>query len=362
MAKENFMPRGQSEVKRRLNGKVERIIAVYGCKKVLIVVDNGKPRRINNEEMPYFVIPEKNFYEQIGEIIANGEKTAKRFKDVKKLDWAANLGKCNIIINPDGKVTTYRGQYNKKTGVKKRVPMPARDIGAAIRMQYHIGEYYDRFYPPTILGQLLKKLAIIQPVLELRTLQLIFARDQMQETVNQAFARLNRIGEIATDANGPKFDVLTEKIAQLIFLLKNQWACPYLPIINETIKALKKAKGAAGRQKLETAKLQIVNAKFCLKQLTSEELTASKKLSEIDPIMTLGKIGWLNKTDEVLTIAKRKFPGQKFFHLDEMLAISRFVIALAESKPAAATTTEPANKRKKSAGPAMTGQAAFSFG
>ncbi|MDP2736487.1 MAG: hypothetical protein Q8O59_01730 [bacterium] len=367
MAKENFMPKGLSKVEHKPDGTVERIIAVCEGKKILIVVQNGQPKRRATTEIPYFAIPEKKFhpfYRQIRGIISDGKKRAKKFKDVKKIDWADNLEKCGITIGSDGKVTTYRWSTNKKTGVKKRIPMPAKDIGAAIRMQYHIMKYYDQFNLPPQLNQLLKKLAIVQPILELRSEQLIYARDRMQETINQAFVRLNQIGRATADVDSPKFDVLADKIAQLIFLLKNQWACPYLHVVKQATLHLGRAKRAAAKHKLQTAQLQLLKAKLLLASLATDERQAGKKISEIDPVMTLGKIHWLGKTDEILAIAKRKFTGRQFFKLAEMLTISRMVIEkeVLTSKP---TASAPTNYRPVPAAERMAGwteQISLNFG
>lgn len=367
MAKENFMPKGLSKVEHKPDGTVEQIVAICEGRKVLIVVVNGQPKRRATEEIPYFAIPENKFhpfYRQIGGIISEGKKTAKRFSAVKKLNWAANLEKCGITIGSDGKITTYRWSTNKKTKVKKRVPMPAKDIGSAIRMQYHIMKYYDQFSLPPQLNQLLKKLAIIQPILELRSEQLIYARDRMQETVNQAFTKLNRIGEITTDINGPKFDVLTEKIAQLIFLLKNQWACPYLHIVKQATLHLGRAKRAAAKRNLQTVQSQLIKAKLLLASLATDERQAGEKISEIDPVMTFGKIYWLSKTDEVLVMAKRKFPGRQFFKLSEILIISRMVIEkealTSKPKTSAPTNYRPVPSVGRIAG--LTEQISLNFG
>lgn len=353
---ENFMPKGLSEVKHYLNGKVKQIIAICQGRKVLVEVVNDQPKRRATPEIPYFIIPEEKFhpfYRQIRGIISCGKKRAEKFKNVKKLDWTASLTGCGITIGSDGKVITYRWSTNKKTKEKKRIPMPAKDINSAIRMQYHIMSYYDKSDLSPQLNQLLKKLAIMQPLLELRTGQLVYTRDQMQETIDEAFASLKQIGKAITDVNGPKFDVLVNRIAQLIFLLKNQWACPYLQIVKQAVLCLQRAKRAAAKKKLQTAKLQLLKAKQLLALLATDECQGGEKISGIDPVMTLGKIYWLGKTDEILVLAKRKFPGRQIFHLAEMLTISRMVIGKEELSSRLKAST-PAVSQAMLAGKSLT--------
>jgi len=366
MAMENFVPRDLGEVKRLPDGRVKRIVAVCEGKKVLIDVINGQPKRQTTPEIPYFIIPPDRFhlfYQQIRAIISDGKKIAEFFKNVKKQDWAGNLEKCGITIGPDGKVIIPRWQTNKKTKQRKRVFMSAKDIDSAIRMQSHVMEYYDSGLSNE-LNRLLKKLAIIQPQLELRREVLLYAKTQMQMTIDEAYTRYLKIAEIATEAEEPNFKVLTDKTAQLAFLLINQWTCPYLHDIKLAIEHLNRAKKAASRKKLDSTLSHLLSAKQLLKALASDKRMASDKISKIDPIKTLCQIYRLDKTDEVLTLAKKKFPGRQVFPLTEMLVISRQVIEKQEfglrpkttSTPASRTPAEPKNKIP------VTEQCALDFG
>lgn len=376
MERENFLPQF-SDVVRLPDGRVKQIIAVCQGKKILIDVVNGQPKRRDTPEIPYFKIPDKQFrpfYNRIRGIISDGKKTAELFKSVKKLDWTANLAKCGITIGTDGKVIIPRRQTNKQTGEKKRVLMPAKDINSAIRMQDHIMEYYDSCLPAE-LNRLLKKLAIIQPQLELRREVLLYAKAQMQATIDEAYARFTRIAAVATDQNRPNFSGLTEKVAQLAFLLKNQWACPYLHDIKLTISRLNRAKNVAARKKLDLTLLHLLSAKPLLQALTRDKQQGGEKLSEIDPIKTLAEVDRRNKADEVLALAKLRLGGE-VFRLADMLVISREVLEKKESVPrqeisrsavlqttiSTPTTSRPPARCKKKIFNPSTEQAAFDFG
>jgi len=185
------------------------------------------------------------------------------------------------------------------------------------------------------LARILKKLGINRLYLELRREVLLYAKQQMQTTIDEAYVRYRRIAAIATDKSGPDFNVLADKIAQLAFFLKNQWACPYLHDVKLAISHLNQAKSAAARQKLDSTLLHLLKTKLFLKDLTKDKEQCGEKLSKIDPIKTLAEVDKQNKTDEVLVLAKSRLGGT-VFHLTDMLLISREVL----DKPKSTTPQE----------------------
>lgn len=379
MERENFFPKGLSDVIRLPDGRIKQIVAVCQGKKILINVVNGKPKRQDTPEIPYFKIPDDRFhvfYEQVRAIISGGKKKAEQFTGIKKLDWTANLVKCGITIGSDGKVIIPRRHTNKKTGERKRVLMPARDINSAIRMQDHVMKYYDPSLPAE-LSRVLKRFNISH--LELRREVLLYAKQQMQSTIDESFAKLKRImASTADDAddNGPKFNVLADKIARLAFFLKNQWTCPYLDNIKLVILHLNRAKKAAAKSELQTVQLQLWSAKQLMTSLVDmyKRQSGMEKLSAIDPIKTLAEVDRRNKADEVLTLAKLRLGGE-VFHLTNMLVISREVLEKEKSVPrqevshsvvpqpavSQPTTSLPPVRRKKRTFNFMRDQSAFDF-
>lgn len=339
---ENFLPNDENRrVILSADGSVRRIIANYQGRDILfsVSVKDGQFHRRLTPEMPFFEIPKDKLpqiYRQVASIIYDYRKNAKLAQEVKRPEWKHSLEKCSTEILPDGKIIIPRWVMGKD-GARRCIRQTVKDVNAAIRMQDHILEKYGRRVEaenggdlPAEIISVLKKFALIRPHLELRRQLLIYAQEQMEASVREALARLNKIMAATAEKGSGRHHVLADKISRLCFFLHNNWARPYLAGVEYAITTLRQAKRAMGKAPIQTTQLLLLRAKCRLASLIDSGRPGGSsrlaKLAEIDPIKTLAEINRLGKAKEVMATAKRLMPG-RIFHLDDLLAISRLVIA-----------------------------------
>lgn len=366
-----FLPNdGKKRIELNDNGTVKQFLAFYQGHDVVVKIT--KSGWIEIPDNPLTPIPKNKKAQMRRQLFAVAKRCEEKAESLEKLkngvvkpDWTTALEECKLAIEPDGKIKITRWQINETTGERKLILMFAQNINTAIGMQNKVDNYYDQqlveaennFGMRDELKQLLEKMAIVQPHLELRRQALNYAKQQMETALEQAQAKLNKIAISAADIDYISFKDLVEKIIKLETFFENSWTCPYLSEVNLIKKRLNLTKSAAAQKKAQDVQLQLISAKFLLNSLITsfKHEGDMEKLGAIDPIKTLAEIYNLGKTDEVMALAKSHLGGE-IFHLADMLAISRMVIeremltpkpAISQTSPQPAISRPPKRCRKK---------------
>ncbi len=338
----NFLPRGMSIVNPGADGRVKGIIASCMGKPVLFQIVNNKPRRRATKDIPFFSIPPVIYGQltsQLTRVIADRQAEAEKFASIKKPDWAKDLEKFGMQILPNGRLKISKWIKNK-FGTKRRIWLQVGDIDSAIRMQKHVLKSYSdkiKIYGfedmPEELWEILERLSIIQPVIEMRQELLIWAKKEMQSAFNQAEQMINDLMAKAKQ-DGMEPIVLANQIHQLAFFLKNQWICPYRLFVDQALANLRLAYSQAKKAWLNTARYYLVQAKNNLALTKPDEKTNGfTRLDQISPIKVLVQIHKANLTQAVWQKAKERFPGQEKFRLAEMLIIGQIVLGQSTQLP-----------------------------
>lgn len=336
---ENFMPKGLSVVKLGPDWSVVRITAFDGNEEIPFRVMGGNLEKLST----HLVVPDNRFERmnrQVGKIADEYEKKAKLARELKKPNWAFGLQRHGVIIEPDGSLKISRWMI-RKSGERERIWQKVKDINAAIRMQDHIIEEYFKKKSGLQNGQeispefsnLLRRLSIIQPYIEMRRELLIFAQTQMDLSIRRTIKGL----ELLLRARGKdreKCHGVPEKLKRLAFFLNNSWPRPYREIIDQILPLIKEAKKSAANLRWEKTESLLLNAKNVLSSVaeTSERQSQLTRISEIDPIRILAEVDKYGLADEVMAIAKRVLPepyyikSRGLFRLNALLAISQLMI------------------------------------
>jgi len=337
---ENFMPKGLSEVKLGQDWSVVRITAIDDDKEVPFAVRDGEL-----EKLPaHYIIPDSRFNlisKQVRAVVANAEKRAKLARQLKKPNWAFDLQKYGVIIEPDGSLKISRWMI-RKSGERERVWQKVKNINSAIRMQDHIveerlekknGMENGSEIPPEF-SELLKRLSIVLPHIEMRRELLIFAQEQM-DLSSRRTAKGLKLLLAAKGMDWEKCHGLPKRLERMAFFLNNSWPRPYREIIDQVLPLIKKAKKSATNWQWEKTEFFLSGAK---KILTSTVETSGRQspliaISEIGPIQILAEVDKYHLADEVMILAKKFLTEPPYyyeklglFRLNAMLAVSQLMI------------------------------------
>ena len=325
-------------------GDVVKIIANYEGKGILFTIQDGKLKRRSTPDIPFFTIPEKEFSpirKQIYGIIKSREKTAELARQLKKPNWAFELEKCGIIIMEDGRLTIPR--WIIKDRIRERIWQTLKDVNSAIRQQDHIIEKYLEQKNYMVddsgseisgeLSNLLKKLKVVQPVIEMRRLFLMRAQGQMDLSIQRTIRGLELLLKAEGDDDQQKCHRLPEKLKRLAFFLDNNWPKPYQEKIERLMPLIKEAKKSAANLKWDKTKTLLLNAKEILSSTIENcrEQSQLISISEINPIKLLTEVDKRGLTNEVMAVAKKHLPDQYlkyqgWFRLNVLLAVSELMI------------------------------------
>ena len=336
---ENFMPKGLSEVKLGPDWSVVGITAIDDNIKIPFRV-GGKLKKLST---PCFV-PNDRFREinkQVRATHADYEKKAKLARELKKPNWAFDLQRYGVVIKKDGQLSISR-LYTKKDGTRERLWQTLPEIKSAIRQQDHIIEEYFKKKSGLQNGQeispefsnLLRRLSVIQPYIEMRRELLVYAQKQMDLSISQTKKGLEKF--LATKGKGrEKYHGLPKRLERMAFFLNNSWPRPYREIIDQVLPLIKKAKKSATNWQWEKTEFFLSGAK---KILTSTVETSGRQspliaISEIGPIQILAEVDKYHLADEVMILAKKFLTEPPYyyeklglFRLNAMLAVSQLMI------------------------------------
>lgn len=318
----DFFPRGQSQIIVDKLGRVEMLIGVIDSRKILFVVEDGKVKRTSTPENPWFPISHRilfGVYAQANAIVKDHAKTSEKKinplqhvrqpqikeTEIKKPNWTRDFKSYGIIIDINGSMQISR--WIKKNGNYHKIWQPVADLNTAIRMQDHIIASYlerkeklerepDLYSLP--LGNLLKKLPIVLPYIEMRREILASARVKMEKCLLEAGERIQSLSE---DRN-----LKTDDISQIISYLTNSWLVPYWQKAQLMVLFLNQAKARHWEKKINQCH-EILKAAV---GQTIQTIGQAVKISEIDPVYTLGRISQLDKTNEVLVMVKEILPDK----------------------------------------------------
>jgi len=336
---ENFMPKGLSEVKLGPDWGVVEITAIDDNIKIPFRVIGGKLKKLST---PCFV-PNDRFREinkQVRATHADYEKRAELARELKKPNWAFDLQKYGVIIEPDGSLKISRWMI-RKSGERERVWQKVKNINSAIRMQDHIveerlekknGMENGSEIPPEF-SELLKRLSIVLPHIEMRRELLIFAQEQM-DLSSRRTAKGLKLLLAAKGMDWEKCHGLPEKLTRLSFFLKNNWPNPYREKVDQIVPLIKEAKKSAAKSQWKKTESLLTDAEKIL-SASAEVLSRQSLLvniSELDPIRILAEVDKYGLADQVMAIAKRVLPepyyikSRGLFRLNALLAVSQLVI------------------------------------
>ncbi|MFH0955633.1 MAG: hypothetical protein V1801_00220 [Candidatus Falkowbacteria bacterium] len=333
------MPKGLSKVTLGPDWSVVGIIAIDNSEEVPFAVMSGEIEKLPTRH----IISDSHFKlinRQVRAVVATAEKRANLARQLKKPNWSFNLQRYGVVIEKDGLLSISRW-ITKKDNTHERIWQTLPEIKSAIRQQDHIIEGYleekngmenGREIPPEF-SNLLKRLLVVQPYIEMRRELLIFAQTQMDLSIQRTIKGLELL--LRAKGNGrEKCHGLPEKLKRLAFFLNNSWPKPYRKKIDQILPLIKEAKKSAANLRWEKTKLLLSNAKkiLILGNETSGRQSQLISISEIDPIKILAEIDKYNLTDEVIAIAKRVLSepyyikSRGLFRLNAMLAVSELVI------------------------------------
>jgi len=251
------------------------------------------------------------------------------------------LQRHGVIIEPDGSLKISRWMINK-SGERERIWQKVKDINAAIRMQDHIIEGYlakkgdltsEQEISPEF-SDLLKRLSVILPCIEMRRELLVFAQKQMDLSSRRTAKGLKLL--LAAKGRGrEKCHGLPEKLTRLSFFLKNNWPNPYREKVDQIVPLIKEAKKSAAKFQWKKAESLLAGAEKILS--VSAEISSGQSLlvsiSEIDPIRILAEVDKYGLADEVMILAKKFLTEPPYyyeklglFRLNAMLAVSQLMI------------------------------------
>ena len=318
---ENFMPKGLSEVKLGQDWSVVRITAIDDDKEVPFAVRDGEL-----EKLPaHYIIPDSRFNlisKQVRAVVANAEKRAKLARQLKKPNWAFDLQRHGVIIEPDGSLKISRWMINK-SGERERIWQKVKDINATIRMQDHIIEKNigkrdllenSQELSPE-LSNLLKRLSVVNPYIEMRRELLVFAQKQMDLSIRLTIKGL----ELLLRARGKdreKCHGLPEKLTRLSFFLKNNWPNPYREKVDQIVPLIKEAKKSAAKFQWKKAESLLAGAEKILSSTveTSGRQSLLVSISEIDPIRILAEVEKYHLADDVMSLAKKFLTEPPYYY------------------------------------------------
>jgi hypothetical protein len=341
----NFLPREPNRILYDHEGNIIQITAKYSDGRDLVFkVIDGKPRRSQANDVPFFEIPEndlESIYRQIGAVISSRKKTQRLARRLKRPTWTFDLEKYGVMIEVDGCLKISRWITEEETGIRKQIWLTVKDINAAIRMQDHIIEKYlakkhdlennQGAFPES---DLLKKFSVVLPYIEMRRQLLIHAQRQMELSIHRAINGL----KIIMPERGTNKEIchdLPGKLYRLTFFLKNNWPNPYREKVDQIIPYLKKARRLAVNFRAEETKAMILAAKEILLstfEAQGRQQSSLTEIAKIEPIQILARVDRLGLADEVMVIAKRILPEPYYlprlglFRLSGLLAISFLVI------------------------------------
>ena len=336
---ENFMPKGLSEVKLGPDWGVVEITAIDDNIKIPFRVIGGKLKKLST---PCFA-PNDRFREinkQVRATHADYEKRAELARELKKPNWAFDLQKYGVIIMKDGRLSISRWM-TKKDNTRELIWQTLQDIKSAIRQQDHIIEKNigkrdllknSQELSPE-LSNLLKRLSVVNPYIEMRRELLVFAQKQMDLSIRLTIKGL----ELLLRARGKdreKCHGLPEKLTRLSFFLKNNWPNPYREKVDQIVPLIKEAKKSAAKSQWKKTESLLTDAEKIL-SASAEVLSRQSLLvniSELDPIRILAEVDKYGLADQVMAIAKRVLPepyyikSRGLFRLNALLAVSQLVI------------------------------------
>ena len=337
---ENFMPKGLSQVKLGPDWSVVGITAFDGNEEIPFRVMGGNLEKLST----HLVVPDNRFERmnrQVGKIADEYEKKAKLARELKKPNWAFDLQRYGVVIKKDGQLSISR-LYTKKDGTRERLWQTLPEIKSAIRQQDHIIEEYFKKKSGLQNGQeispefsnLLRRLSVIQPYIEMRRELLVYAQKQMDLSISQTKKGLEKF--LATKGKGrEKYHGLPKRLERMAFFLNNSWPRPYREIIDQVLPLIKKAKKSATNWQWEKTEFFLSGAK---KILTSTVETSGRQspliaISEIGPIQILAEVDKYHLADEVMILAKKFLTEPPYyyeklglFRLNAMLAVSQLMI------------------------------------
>jgi len=337
---ENFMPKGLSVVKLGQDWSVVGITAFDGNEEIPFRVMGGNLEKLST----HLVVPDNRFERmnrQVRKIADEYEKKAKLARELKKPNWAFDLQKYGVIIMKDGRLSISRWM-TKKDNTRELIWQTLQDIKSAIRQQDHIIEKNigkrdllenSQELSPE-LSNLLKRLSVVNPYIEMRRELLVFAQKQMDLSIRLTIKGL----ELLLRARGKdreKCHGLPEKLTRLSFFLKNNWPNPYREKVDQIVPLIKEAKKSAAKFQWKKAESLLAGAEKILSSTveTSGRQSLLVSISEIDPIRILAEVEKYHLADDVMSLAKKFLTEPPYyyeklglFRLNALLAISQLMI------------------------------------
>lgn len=336
---ENFMPKGPSEIKLGRDWSVVRITAIYNDEKIPFAVIGGEVKKLPTRQ----IIPNSRFglmNRQVKKIFNEYKEKAELARQLKKPNWAFDLEKYGVVIMKDGRLSISRW-LTKKDNTRELIWQTLQNIKSAIRQQDHIIDEYlnkkndlknDQEIPPKF-SELLKRLSVIKPYIEMRRELLVYAQKQMETSIRRTIKGLELLLR-AKGTDQEKCHGMPEKLKRLAFFLNNSWPSPYREKIDQILPLIKEAKKSAANLRWDRTKPLLLSAKNVLSSTVEIYCRQSLpiSISEIYPIKILAEVDRYGLADEIIVLAKKHLPEPYYvkshglFRLNALLAISRLVI------------------------------------
>ena len=344
---ENFLPLSSANKPVIIfdqNGRVNQIIDRAQGARVLFQITDGRPQRAFAPGIAYFEITKENYNalnRKVRAIVSYYEKRAQLARQLKKPNWAFDLEKYGVIIMKDGCLSVSRWM-TKKDNTRELIWQTLQDIKSAIRQQEHIIEKNikkrgllencQELSPE--LSNLLNRLLVINPYIEMRRELLIFAQKQMDLSIHQTKKGLEKF-LTAKGKGREKCHGLPKRLERMAFYLNNRWPKPYRETLDQILPLIKEAKKSATHELWEKTELLLLSAKkiLILGDETFGRQSPLISISEIHPIRILAEVDKYGLADEVLGLAKEYLIEPPYyykklglFRLSALLAVSQLVI------------------------------------